>query len=91
MLCKERLMDVEDVDEHGGIGGDVGSDGVVGPEVDPGVGSAQGEVGLHQSGREEGEQDDDDGEERVGEGIVEGPILEDVQGGIAESAASKAY
>ncbi len=24
MLCKERLMDVEDVDEHGHVGGDVG-------------------------------------------------------------------
>src|SRR6266849_7684695 len=85
-VWKAKLVDVEDVDDHWRVGGDVGGDGVVAPEVDPGVGGAQGEIGFHQTGREEGEPNEDDGEQGVGEGIVEGPIFEDVKGGVAESA-----
>jgi hypothetical protein len=60
----------EDFYDHGRVGGDVGGDGVVGPQVDQGVGGAQSEVGLHESGGKEGEQDENDGEQRVGNGII---------------------
>jgi hypothetical protein len=56
------------------------------PKVHPGVACAQGEEGLHDAWREEEEEDDEDGEGAVGRGVVEGPGLEEMHGGIAGGA-----
>jgi hypothetical protein len=63
--CKPSRPQAEGLDDQRRIHRDVRRDGVVRPEMDPGVARPQRQVRLDQPRAEEGEDDEDDREQRV--------------------------
>src|SRR5260370_37683175 len=76
----------EDCYDHGSVRGYLRSNGVDAAQMHRSVRGEESQVGFHQSGGNEGEQDENHGQQGAGKGIVYRPIFEDMKGRVAEAA-----